>query len=182
VLEAAVALFGEHGYAAVRVDDVAMAAGVTRGAVYHHFRDKQGLFAAAVGAVQSRVSDAVVAAADSEPDAWRALTAGCRAFLAASVDDAHRRIMLIDAPAVMGWAAWRALDAEHSGSHLAQALAALDDAGLLRVPSCEAAGAMVSGALNEAALWVVDQANQRALPEAYATLDLLLASLRRSDD
>lgn len=181
VLESAVTFFGDHGYAAVRIDDVAGAAGVTRGAVYHHFQDKPGLFAAAVGSVQQRVSDAVVAAAEGETDAWRALTAGCRAFLTASVDDAHRRIMLIDAPAVMGWAAWRVLDAEHSGRHLAEALAALHEAGQLAVTSWEAAAAMISGAINEAALWVVEQSTQEALSEAYATLDLMLASLKRVD-
>jgi AcrR family transcriptional regulator len=178
VLTAAYADFGARGYAAVRIDDVAAAAGVTRGAVYHHYTDKPGLFAPVVARAHARVGLAVAEAADAMEDPWESFVAGCHAFLTACTDDAHRRIVLVDAPAVLGWDAWRAQDAEHAGRHLVEALEALDEAGLLAVASLPAAAALLSGAMNEAALWVAAEQHPSALDEATATLDVLLGSLR----
>lgn len=189
VLDAAVALFGEHGYATVRLDDVAAEAGVTRGAVYHHFTDKPALFAAALARTQASVAEAVSQAADvveavaaaetGEPGAgdqsWEAFEAGCQAFLAAAARDGVRQIMLVDGPAVLGWQHWRELDAQHSGQLLGDAMRALAAAGAIRAPSLPALTAMLSGAMNEAALWVAEQPDvHTALADAQRSLVSLL--------
>ena len=120
----------------------------TRGAVYHHFGSKVGLFTAVVDDAQSVVAAAVAEAAPD--DGWPAIEAGSIAFMRAVVDPAVRRILLVDGPAVLGWTAWRELDAAHSGRLLADGLGALDD---LAVDPA-AAAALLNGAMNEAALWI----------------------------
>ena len=115
----AFALFAELGYADVGLERVAEQAGVTRGAVYHHYGNKVALFTAVVADAQAIVARAVAAAAPG--DGWPALEAGSVAFMRAVVDPAVRRILLVDAPAVLGWALWRELDAAAAGRQLAEA-------------------------------------------------------------
>lgn len=179
VLAAARRLFAARGYAHVPLDEVAAAAGVTRGAVYHHFGSREGVFAAVHAAVQASVAAAVEAAADGAVDAWDALERGCRAFLEASVGDDARRVMLLDGPAVLGWQRWRDADAAHSVRLLDDVLHELADAGALRVPSVPAASALLSGAMNEAATWIAQAADRQAATEAaWDTLRVLLGALR----
>jgi AcrR family transcriptional regulator len=100
LLDAACALFGEHGYAATSIDDVAQAANVTKGAFYHHYDGKQELFAGVYEQVKREVSERV-AAAFLEPDPWVDLCAGCQAMLDAHLDPRVQRIVLQDAQAVL---------------------------------------------------------------------------------
>ncbi|WP_114559997.1 TetR/AcrR family transcriptional regulator [Desertihabitans aurantiacus] len=163
-------LFADLGFAAVGLEQVAAEAGVTRGAVYHHFGSKQALFTAVLADVQAAVAAQVGRAAPG--DGWEAIEAGCRAFLRASLAPEVRRVMLLDGPAVLGWAEWRRLDAEHSGRLLEQGLAGLTD---LAVDPA-AAAALLSGAMNEAALWVAEGGDREA---AESGLQRLVGSLRR---
>ncbi|MEV6595678.1 TetR family transcriptional regulator [Actinoplanes sp. NPDC051346] len=180
IRDVAAALFAERGYAAVGLEEVAAAAGVTRGAVYHHYRNKQHLFEAVAAAAQERVADAVARAADATTDPWEGLVAGCQAFLIASVADTHRRILLVDAPAVMGWSTWRSQDAAASGHHLTEAVAALAAGGRLEVNSPEATAALLSGAMNEAALRIAEAPDRdAALADTWPDLLRLLRGLRR---
>jgi len=172
IVDTATVLFAESGFTAVALEDVAAAAGVTRGAVYHHYGSKRGLFVAVVARLQGRVASAVVAAADQAgPDAAAQLRAGCLAFLDAVTDAAAVRTLLVDAPAVIGWTEWRRLDAEHSVVHLREALAATGITGALLDPLT----AMLSGAMNDAALWLAEHpANAAARAAARRSLDLLV--------
>jgi AcrR family transcriptional regulator len=179
IREAATELFAEYGYASVGLEVVAANAEVTRGAVYHHYRNKQTLFEAVAAAAQQQVANAVTTAAEATEDPWDGLVAGCRAFLTASVTDSHRRILLLDAPAVMGWSTWRSQDAAASGHHLAEAVADLAAAGHLEVTSPEATAALLSGAMNEAALRIAEAADREAaLAETWPDLLRLLNGLR----
>lgn len=166
-------LFTDHGYAAVGLEQVAAEAGVTRGAVYHHFGSKRELFSAVLADVQASVAAAVEESAPGE--GWAAVESGCLAFLRASLAPEVRRVMLLDGPAVLGWAQWRQLDAEGSGRLLEEGLRALPD--LAVDPG--AASALLSGAMNEAALWVAGGGDQVAAEQG---LRLLLTALRRAPD
>lgn len=112
--EAAQQLFGRHGYAATGVAAVAAAAGVTKGAAYHHFQGKSDLFRAAFVREQEQIAAAVEAAAGQEPDTWSALTTGIRTFLTHCLDQAFRRIVLLDGPAVLGWDTVREIESAHT--------------------------------------------------------------------
>ena len=172
--------FARAGYAQTATEEIVRRAGVTRGALYHHFGSKEGLFAAVLVDVQRDVGRRVAAAAEREEDRWRQLRAGCRAFLRASLDPEVRRIALIDAPAVLGWEAWRSADAAASMPLLADVLAALAADGTIAPPSVEALAHLLSGAMNEAALWIAQADDtERALADATATLDHLLDALPR---
>ncbi|MFC4629704.1 helix-turn-helix domain-containing protein [Promicromonospora alba] len=174
ILASATELLAARGFAAVSLDDVAGAAGVTRGAVYHHYGSKAGLFRAVAAHLQSEVAQAVVAAAESAGADKRAqLNAGCHAFLDAITAAPAVRVLLIDAPAVFGWEQWRRLDAESSVVHLREALA---DVG---VPAAllDATAAQLSGAMNEAALWIAQQPRgAEARDAAHQVLDRVLAA------
>lgn len=183
VRAAARRLYAERGYASVPLDEIAAAAGVTRGAVYHHYGSRQGLFAAVHADVQAGVAAAVDAATQDVTDPWQSLETGCRAFLEASVADDARRIMLVDGPAVLGWAAWRDVDAASSGRLLDDVLAELADAGRLRDLPVAATSALLTGAMNEAALWIATSPDRTAAADAAWTgLRALLRGLRGEPD
>ena len=169
---AATSLFASRGYAAVSIDDIAGRSGVTRGAVYHHYRSKEGLFWAVAASLQADVAEAVLAAADrGGSDAAARLRAGCHGFLDAITGGPAARILLIEAPAALGWAQWRSLDSEHSMVHLRAGLSAVGVAPEL----VDAATAQLSGAMNEGALWIAEQRDPRRARElAHQVLDRLL--------
>ncbi|UWF77950.1 MULTISPECIES: TetR/AcrR family transcriptional regulator [Microbacterium] len=170
VLDAALHRFAADGFAGASMDDIAADAAVTRGAVYHHYGSKAGLLAAVVAQLQQSVADAVVAAAGDAPPA-AALRLGSHAFLDAITADGRARVLLVDAPAVLGWEAWRRSDAEASAVHLREALA---DAGTPE-ETLGALTALLSGAMNEAALWLAERPRHAASRRvAHEALDRLL--------
>ncbi len=176
-------LFATRGFAATGTEDLVHAAGVTRGALYHHFADKRALFRAVLDAVQAEVGDEVEAAAAPFDDPWRQLDAGCAAFLRAATDPLRQRIMLVDGPAVLGWDEWRAMDSQYSLRSLKQVLRILVGGAVIADQPVDPLAHLLSGAMNEAALWVAQSAEpSRALEEATSALGLLLSGLRLRTD
>lgn len=172
ILQSAATLFATGGYAHVSLDDVAQDAGVTRGAIYHHYLNKKGLFGAVAARLQAQVAAAVVAAAESAPPSPSSqLRAGSHAFLDTITSSSFVRILLVDAPAVVGWQEWRRLDDENSVTHLREALRNVHVTEALM----DATAAHLSGAMNEAALWIAQHDDpEAARAEAHAALDQLL--------
>ncbi|MDD7965057.1 TetR/AcrR family transcriptional regulator [Actinomycetospora lemnae] len=174
---AARTLFATRGYGDVGLAEIVAAAGVTKGALYHQFDGKTALFRAVLGEVLDEVADAVVTAARAAgDDPWAQLRAGCRAFLVASTDPARVRIALVDGPAVLGWAQWRALDEATSQRHLVEALEGLVARGLLAPRPVAPLAHLLGGAMNEAALWLADEPD--ALEPAWTELAAMLDALR----
>ncbi|WP_036372904.1 TetR/AcrR family transcriptional regulator [Micromonospora sp. ATCC 39149] len=171
-------LFATHGYGAVGLAQIVAAAGVTKGALYHHFAGKADVFRAVLELVQQEVAAQVVAAAEAQHDPWARLTAGCRAFLTASTAPQVQRIMLVDGPAVLGWADWRALDEAASAHHLAEALTDLIAAGTIAAQPVTPLAHLLSGAMNEAALWLATTTSPHALEQTCTALTRLLEGLR----
>jgi AcrR family transcriptional regulator len=171
-------LFATLGYGGVGLAQIVGAAGVTKGALYHHFDSKTDVFRAVLEEVQQEVARSVVAAAEAHDDPWAQLTAGCRAFLTAGTDPDVQRIMLVDGPAVLGWSEWRAMDEAASARHLAEALAALIDQGVVAAQPVEPLARLLSGAMNEAALWLATSDDPGDLDRTWVALSRLLESLR----
>ncbi len=183
LLEVSRRLFADQGYAAVGLAEIVGAAGVTKGALYHHFAGgKTDLFRAVLAGVQAEVAATVAATAEAEDDPWDRLTTGCRAFLTAATEPAVRRIMLIDGPAVLGWAEWRAMDEATSARHLAEALDDLIEAGVLAPQPVAPLTRLLSGAMNEAALWLAETGDPADLADVVAALTRMLESLRAGPD
>jgi AcrR family transcriptional regulator len=162
----------------VGLSEIVTAAGVTKGALYHHFESKSALFHAVLAQVQDDVARRVAETAEAQQDPWTQFTAGCRAFLTASTDPEVQRIMLIDGPAVLGWTRWRALDEAHSARHLTEALAVLIEIGVIAPQPVAPLSRLLSGAMNEAALWLAASGRPQDMADTLAALDRMLAALR----
>lgn len=172
-------LFSERPYVLVSTEEIVKAAGVTRGALYHHFGSKDDLFMAVFEEIQKEIGDRVVAAASAGQGAWGDFLAGCRAFLESCLDPKIQRIVFIEAPSVMGWERWRSVDAANSLRALKEGLAELEAAGILSPQPLEALAHILSGAMNEAALWIAQaEAPEEALEEALTSLQRLLEGIR----
>ncbi|MFE0024917.1 TetR/AcrR family transcriptional regulator [Amycolatopsis sp. NPDC059021] len=121
-------LFTERGYEGTSIEAVLRDSGVSRGALYHHFGGKDALFAAVLDTVYDRTGESMAAATRDAPDPVSALRAGCRAWIRLTADPAVHRIVLIDAPSVLGWQRWRELDERRVLRQVKVALAAATDA------------------------------------------------------
>jgi AcrR family transcriptional regulator len=109
LVDAAHELFARDGYEATSLDSVAARAGVTKGAVYHHFEGKRQLFEAVFAREVERLATPLIVAARKK-DPWDAFAAGCRAFLDECLDPELQRIVLLDAAAAIGWEEMRRLE------------------------------------------------------------------------
>jgi AcrR family transcriptional regulator len=146
-------LFGQQGYAATSTEEIVERAGVTKGALYHHFADKEHLFRAVFEQVQREVSDAAVAEF-LQPDSWAALIAGCRLWVEAHADPAVRQIVLIDARGVLGWETAREIETRFSTVALRGALRKAMHAGVITRQPLRPLAVMLIGALSEACLYL----------------------------
>jgi AcrR family transcriptional regulator len=182
LIKAARKLFTEHGYAETATEEVVRRARVTRGALYHHFRDKQALFNAVLHEEQMKLAASIKAVASRESDPWRALTAGCHAFLDACLDPAVQQILLIDAAAVLGWEGCREADAMYYLEGVKAAIQAAIDRRIVAPQPVDALARLILGALNEAAMLIAHADDeQKARREVSEVVDKLLGGLRRGD-
>jgi AcrR family transcriptional regulator len=171
-------VFGEEGFAATSTEEIVARAGVTKGALYHHFTGKEDLFKAVFEQVQREVSDQV-AAVFLERDAWDALVAGCVLWIDAHQDPAVRRIVLRDARAVLGWEAVRELDTRYGAVGLRGALRKAMTAEVVQRQPLRPLALMLAGALSEACLYVADAEDPVvAREEVELLITELLSGLR----
>jgi AcrR family transcriptional regulator len=167
LLATARGLFAAKGYAATGTEEVVAQAAVTRGALYYHFADKQALFAAVVEQVAQEVLAAIERAAAKATSPLDGLIRGSRAFIEACLEPGARQIYLIDAPSVIGWQRWREIDARHGmGSLRLGVEAALADLPRGQTLSAEALTYLLSGAMNEAVLWLAEAKDETAARKA----------------
>lgn len=182
LIEVARTHFTERGYADAALEEIVQEAGLTRGALYHHFGNKKGLFQAVLDTVQKEAAERVETQAAKSGDVWEQLILGCRAFITAAVEPKNKRIMLLDGPAVLGWEEWRRMDEQNSMRLLREQLQFMQQQGELKQVAIDALTHMLSGAMNEAALWIAQAAEEhQAYEESMIVISLLLEGLRRPD-
>ncbi len=183
LVEAARALFAERGYAATGTEDIVGAARVTRGALYHHFRDKADLFRAVMAEcaqemAQRLVEQETLRAQAESGDAWQLLRTGFQSFLDACTDPDFQRIVLIEGPAVLGHNAWDALVEEHGYGLLAEALTEAIREGRIEDLPVPPLTRMLASLISEASLYIARaEDHERARQEAGTVLDRLLVGL-----
>jgi AcrR family transcriptional regulator len=172
-------LFAERGYAATSTESLVAEAGVTRGALYYHWADKQALFEAVFEEVERElVEDLVVKLGDVGDDPVAVLRRGVDVFLDACLDPAVQRIALVDAPAVLGWERYREIEQAYGLGVARAALQAAMDAGALRRQPVEPLTHVLFGGLVEAALYMAAAPDQRrARREAGAALGTIIEGL-----
>ncbi|TQR38028.1 TetR/AcrR family transcriptional regulator [Brevibacillus brevis] len=179
LIEVAREMFSKKGYADAAMEDIVKQAGVTRGALYHNFGSKEGLFEAVLASVQQEIGERVEAEAARSEEPWQQLILGCLAFVSSAVEQRNKRILLIDGPAVIGWEKWRRMDEENSMRHLREQLQTIKEQGYLRPVSIDALTHLLSGAMNEAVLWISETPDQeKSLEEISAAMTLLLEGYR----
>jgi AcrR family transcriptional regulator len=181
ILRHARALFASQGFAATSTAQIATATGLTKGALYHHFEDKRGLFRAVVEELEAELAGEVALAARRQTDTWSRLEAACQAYLDVCLRPDVQRIVVFDGPAVLGWHEWCEIDKEHGIRMFEQCLEDAAAEGLLHDEHPELVANMLLGALNVAARVAgrgVDQADTRQ--QVVTTIQRLLAGLRRS--
>jgi AcrR family transcriptional regulator len=178
LITAARRLFGSRGYAAVGTEEIVRAAGVTRGALYHQFRDKADLFAAVAEEIEAEIAEQVAAGAGATADPVSALRAGARLFLQACAEPEVERIILLDAPAVLGWEAWRDLAGRYGLGLVQFALQSAMDAGAIVPQPVTPLAHVLVGALDECALYVAQAADPAtAREDCAAIIDQLLRGI-----
>ncbi|CAH0650904.1 TetR/AcrR family transcriptional regulator [Pseudomonas juntendi] len=169
-------LFGERGYAQTSMDDLTAQVQLTRGALYHHFGDKQGLLAAVVAELDAEMDARLRAITDSAEDAWEGFCRRCHAYLEMAVEPPIQRIVLRDARAVLGGAS---PDAQrHCVDSLQHLIANLIEQGIVVPVNPHALASLIYGSLAEAAFWIAEaEEGQARLAEGGVALSLLLDGL-----
>jgi AcrR family transcriptional regulator len=181
LLSAARQLFTERGYAATSTNEIVERAGVTRGALYHHFPAKHDLFRAVFEQLEAEVADEVARQALAGSDALEQLRLGCRAFLDICLDPAVQRIVVVEGPAVLGWETWQEIENRYGHGLVVAAVKAAVDAGLVETQPVGPLADVLFGALAQAGM-VVARADEppAARTEMEAAMDRLLDGLRVS--
>src|ERR1700682_1753645 len=179
ILKAGPRLFGERGFAATTIDDIAEAARVAKGAVYHHFATKEAVFEAVFDQVSHDLVLEIDRAARTERDVLAAMVAGTQHYFAACAKGPTCQIILRDGPAVLGWERWRQIDAQHFGGMIPQALGKAMKEGLIARQPVEPLARLLLGAMTEAAIACAGRSDVRKAGNEYvAALGTLLEALR----
>lgn len=156
LLTAAHELFAERGFANVPADEIVRRAGVTRGALYHHYADKKDLFQDVFEQLETDITSEIDQVVRAAPDPLSGMVAGLARFLDLCQRPDIRRIGLTDAPAVIGWAQWREIEARHGLGLMTQLLQQAADAGMLRVTSVPTTAQLLLSMMIEAALMIAN--------------------------
>jgi AcrR family transcriptional regulator len=177
LLAAAARLFARDGFAGAGTEAVLAETGLTRGALYHHFRDKQDLFDAVCQRLQAETAGAILAAAETQSDPVDALVAGSLAFIDAVARPEARRILLVEGPSVLGWARWNALDRAHGFGLLLDGVREAVAAGALKGDP-EVLAHLLNGAINQGVLWAAQAEDPAAMAQVKTGVRDLLDALR----
>jgi AcrR family transcriptional regulator len=179
IVKTARRMFGEHGFAATTMDDIAAGAGVAKGSLYHHFPAKEAVFEAVFERVSSELVSELDRMARTENDPLAAMAAGTEGYFSACSKGPTGQIILRDGPAVLGWERWREIDAKHFGGKFPQGLAAAMNAGVIARQPIEPLARLLLGAVTEAAVAVAaDPDIGRAGVEYARAFRALLEALR----
>lgn len=177
LIAAARRLFAGRGYAATSIDQILDEAGVTRGALYHHYQEKADLFADVCLEMHAEAARAIMTAADKTKDAFAALERGSEAWIDYMARPEARQIVVIDAPSVLGWARWNEMDATGFG-HLVDGVRAAMDAGKLKEMPPEELAVLLNGAMNFGVMWAGQSRDATRIARVKSAVKRLVKLLR----
>jgi AcrR family transcriptional regulator len=178
LIEVATRLFADRGYEDTSIQAVLREAGVSRGSLYHHFASKEALFQAVANDVETSVGTQTLAAAGGIVEPVAALRAGFLAWIRLAGDPVVRRILLIDAPSVLGWERWRSMEEDHALGLIRVVLQAIAEEGRLRPELVGTLAHVLLASVNEVALLVARSDDREAAMQAGAdAIDELLKRL-----
>ncbi|WP_280481845.1 TetR/AcrR family transcriptional regulator [Nocardia cyriacigeorgica] len=180
LLEAGARLFAERAYADLSAEELVRAAGLTRGALYHHFDGKKGLFEAVVDDLEQQAAQRIRAAIDSAADPVERVERAMGAFLDVCVEPVYRHIVLLQGPIALGWRRWREVDQRHLGGLVVEGARNLLESGRIQPHPPELIASAFYGALTEMSLTIAESddpsdGRARAAELARALLNGLIA-------
>lgn len=179
LLKIAEKAFASAGYAATSTESIIQAAGVTKGALYHHFSSKRLLFEAVYRSVEEQMANRIDRVSRASATPWDQLLNGCFAYIDSAADTGWQRILRIDGPAVLGMETWTAIDKAYGVDRLLPFLRHLKAANVLNVASVDAFAWQLTGAMNQATFWISGHDDpQKAIFESKQTLAHLLEAVR----
>ena len=179
LVRAARDLFSERGYGGVGTNEVVERAGVTRGAMYHHFSEKKDLFRAVYEQTEQELIGVTLRAIEGIDDPWERLVVGVRTFFDVCEDPKLRQIGLVDAPAVLGWQEWRDIGKRYVFGAVTFVLQDAMDKGVLREADTTTLAHLFIAALGEAALMLAGAEDPAAArDDVEATLLAMLEGMR----
>jgi AcrR family transcriptional regulator len=154
LIDVATRLFASHGYDGTSIEAVLADSGVSRGSLYHHFAGKDALFLVVMEEVGTRTAQPVLDEMLAAPDPVAALRAGCLGWIRLAADPVVQQIMLIDAPAVLGWQRWRELDEQTTLGVIRGALSYAAETGRIEQAHVDVFAHILLAAANEVALMI----------------------------
>jgi AcrR family transcriptional regulator len=179
LLGAARSLFAEKGYHGAAAEKIVGRAGLTRGALYHHFEDKKDLFRVVVDEMEGEIDEEIEAAERAQSGLPEAVMAGYRAFLDAVLDPEMRRTFFLEGPSVLGWE-WREIDARHAVGKIEEGLEALIAEGFVEPQPVGPLARLINGTLLEAAFFVAASEDpEAARDEVWGAMERLVGGLMR---
>ena len=179
LLKIARRMFSKRGYGDTSMEEIVQKANVTRGALYHHFSGKKGLFVRVFEDALTDVVKRVEKPQGEDLNTWEKLLASTHAYLNACIDPELQQIILIDAPAILGWDVWRRVDEEKSLHILKGLLTKLMEEEVIESMPVDALAHIISGAVNESVLWIAQSEDpQKALEEVWSTMKSMMNCLR----
>ena len=177
LLDAARSMFAEKGYHETAAEEIVRRAGMTRGALYHHYEDKKDLFRAVVDEMEGEIDEEIEAAERAQPELPEAVMAGYRAFVDAVLDPEMRRTFFLDGPSVLGWE-WREIDARHAVGKIEEGLEALIAEGFVEPQPVGPLARLINGTLLEAAFFVAASEDpEAARDEVWGAMERLVGGL-----
>ena len=182
LVDAGRALFVEKGYFNTSIGDLVAMSGVgTRGAFYHHFRDKAELFRAVFEEVEHDLTLRSIASPPPGADPWEVLTSGLHSFLEAALEPEVQRVMLIDGPVVLGWKTLRSIQEGNSIALIDEVVREAMVDGVIDTQPVSELTHMLVAALEEASLLVAHSDEPaEARERAAKVLDRMLLSFARN--
>ncbi|MBB5912316.1 AcrR family transcriptional regulator [Nocardia transvalensis] len=181
LVEGAAKLFAANGFENTSTDQIAAAARVTKGAVYHHFANKRALFQAALELVDEQTVAAIAASSRSATTPWEAVVAGLNAFLDRCLDPAYQQICFRDGPTALGFVQWWEHGERHVEGALEAALTALREDGSIITADATALSHVLYGSLSAAALAITRAEDKQTARESMGRILFELLEGRRPD-
>jgi len=178
LLEAAREAFGTIGYANTSMDELTASVGLTRGALYHHFGDKKGLLAAVVEEIDQEMDNRLHDISNAAATSWEGFVGRCRAYIEMAIEPEIQRIVLRDAPSVLGNGFTHPSQSQCLAT-MATMLQQFMDEGIIAVTDSHALARMLNGGLMNAAFWLANaQDAKKELAVALHSLGVVLDGLR----
>jgi AcrR family transcriptional regulator len=177
LLDAARSLFAERGYHGAAAEEIVRRAGLTRGALYHHFEDKKDLFRAVIDEMEGEIEEKVEEAEHAQSGLPEVVKAGYRVFLDAALDQEMRRTFFLEGPSVLGWE-WHEMDARHAVRKIEEGLESLIAEGFMGPQPVKPLARLINGALLEAAFFVAASEDpEAARDEVWGAMERLMGGL-----